>query len=76
MRSQNFDANFAWRSLTRSLCKRRFSRSYDDGILGIPAMLLACNLGRNYRIITAFPRLDLLKAFLRLNLLEVFKKDS
>jgi hypothetical protein len=39
-------------------------------------MTLAHSLGRNYRILTAFPRHGLLDAFFRLNILEVIEKDG
>jgi len=70
MRLENLDANNVWRSLTRRSYEARFCGLYVNGILGTPAMSSARSLGRNYRIITAFPGLDL-----GLDLLEAIEKD-
>jgi len=39
-------------------------------------MTLAHSSGRNYRILTAFPRFGLLDASLQLDILEVIEKDG
>jgi hypothetical protein len=42
----------------------------------MPATTLAHSSGTNYRILTGFPQLGLLKVFLQLDILEVIEKDG
>jgi len=57
-------------------------KDFADHTMGVTSgylqrrWLVVSSLRRNYRVLTPFPRLVLLKVFLRLNILETTEKDG